>query len=659
MPRYGLPSDTNIAQDVTELCQYWQPQKEIYQEIQKHLRREHSVTAPDETSYEIRKVLLGRYRAHLNERLSRFLPVPRIRVLPDDLTSDSEAFASQLEKSIAEMRRQLSLTNDSWGLALTDVLTCEEGWELYEPYVSSAWPELIPGEDNKDSFTRMLGDTDAAREARMNYKRERPLPVTSRYVPLSSMLPIPDYNLYEAYEYGEQSLNSVLGNPLFSKEGRDAVRKAFGEGGRASLTKNVSIVYYCNCDTYGYYAVGTTDATSKEGIQPGVTTNGMTGTPILLHSYEHGIGENLYNPIMGAHGGWMGGGRDFIKGRVQALLDLETYLDTIASQAMTNLGETWWPTLVVARNIERPGSGIAMDPSEAELLDGLSRKTGHDINIYTGESITPLFEPKANPLFESLFQKFQQSFDMIGGSSSLYGIHQPGVETGYQEENMRTQSESQFARVESGIAKGAITGTIKALAIIRETGEDCVIRQPRRKNGRMTYEEYVIRPEDLKQMPLLDAQVRAPRPIDLPVQIRAFKEAVAPVNGPGTQAMSVRQARQNLLGDEHPDETALLVKAEEQEQQFWASDIPQQIMAQKLGLAQLSEIAGEVTDAANAAMQADPGMTSQLTAFVNNTAPVGASEGMGQGAGGGALGGQPQPEQAQGRAAQIQQDMAQ
>lgn len=657
MPRYGLPeSETHIQQDVDELCDYWLDQKDMYQKIQLHLARQHKIKAPGETLYEIRKLNLGRYRAHLNERLSRFMPVPTIRVVPDSNTSDDEAFASQLEKAIAELRRQLSLTNDSWGLALTDVLTAEEGWELYEPAVKSAWPELIPGEGGKDAFEREMGATEEAVQARKEYKARRPLPVTSRYVPLSNILAVPDHNLYEAYEFESRPLRSVLSNTLFDPKAREAVQKSFARGS-SGIKQEVTILNYCNCDTYAIYAIGTTDQSRSSNDPPTINMFGMTGKPILLHSYQHNIGENLYNPIFGAHGGWMGQGTEFIKGRINTLLDIETEMDTIFSQALTNLGETDWPTMVIAREMNRPGAGIMMDPSEAELVDGIKRRTGHDINIYTGESITPMFQGAANPRFESLWDKLNRQFDMTAGSATLFGIHQPGVETGYAEENLRTQSESQYARVENGIAKGAITGTIKALAICRETGEDLVIRKPVRKHGKSHYEEIVILNESIEVMPVLEAAVRAPRPIDLPVQLRAYQDAVTPVNGPGSQAMSERQARIALLGDEHPDDTMLMINAEQQEKLFWASEIPQQIMKEKFGLAQLSEVAQSVQDDATAAMEADPGMASQLAAYVNGVAPVGGGvEGRGQGYGGGLPEGQAQPEQAYGRGQQVMED---
>lgn len=655
MPRYGLPaSETDIQQDVDELCDYWLDQKDTYRKIQEHLARKHKVKAPGETLYDVRKLNLGRYRAHLNERLSRFMPVPRIRVIPDSNESDDEAFASRLEKGIAEMRRQLSLTNDSWGLALTDVLTAEEGWELYEPAIKSAWPELIPGEGGKDAFEREMGATEEARAARQAYKAQRPLPVTSRYVPLSNILAVPDHNLYEVYETESRPLRSVLSNTLFDAKAREAVRKSFSRG--PGIKQEVTILNYCNCDTYAIYAIGSTQKSLNDNTVPEINMFGITGVPILLHSYTHNIGENLYNPIFGAHGGWLGQGREFIQGRINTLLDLETELDTLFSQGLTNVGETFWPTMVVARTMDRPGSGILLDPSEAELVDGIKRRTGHDLNIFTGESVSPMFEAKANPLFESLWDKLNRQFDMIAGSSTLFGIHQPGVETGYAEENLRTQSESQYARQENGIGKGAITGTIKALAICRETGEDLVIRQPVRKNGRSRYDEIIIRSADIETMPVLDAAVRAPRPIDLPVQLRAYKDAVSPVNGPGSQAMSERQARISLLGDEHPDDTSLQIKAEEQEKLFWASEIPQQIMKEKFGLAQLSEVAQSVQDDATAAMEQDPGMASQLVAYVNGEAPVGPNEGMGQGTGGGLPANTPQPEQAYGREQQIMED---
>lgn len=658
MPRYGLPKDeTSIQQDIDELCDYWFDQKEMYQKIQLHLARQHKITQqPGETLYEIRKLNMGRYRAHLNERLSRFMPVPSIRVIPDSNTSDDEAFASQLEKGIAELRRQLSLTNDSWGLALTDVLTAEEGWELYEPAVKSAWPDLIPGEGGKDAFERTLGTTEEAVQARNEYKARRPLPVTSRYVPLSNILAVPDHNLYEAYEFESRPLRSVLSNSLFDAKARDTLQKSFARGS-SGIKQEVTLLNYSNCDTFAIYAIGATDQSRSSGQLPEINMFGITGKPILLHSYQHNIGENLYNPLFGAHGGWMGQGREFIKGRINTLLDLETALDTLLSQVLTNLGETFWPTMVIAREMNRPGAGIMLDPSEAELVDGIKRRTGHDINIYTGESISPMFEAKANPLLESAWDKINRQFDMTAGSASLFGIHQPGVETGYAEENLRTQSESQYARVESGIAKGAITGTIKALAICRETGEDLVIRKPVRKHGKSSYQEIIILNEAIEVMPVLEAAVRAPRPIDLPVQLRAYLDAVTPVNGPGSQAMSERQARIALLGDEHPDDTALMINAEQQEKLFWASEIPQQIMKEKFGLAQLSEVAQSVQDDATAAMEADPGMASQLAAYVNGNAPVGV-EGMGQGYGGGLPAGQAQPEQAYGRGQQVMEDNA-
>ena len=69
------------------------------------------------------------------------------------------------------------------------------------------------------------------------------------------------------------------------------------------------------------------------------------GEPVLLHAYEHNLGQSIYNTIAGRFGGWKSS-TNRIEGVAKGLLELNQAADEVFSQVITNVRAKYWPTLL-------------------------------------------------------------------------------------------------------------------------------------------------------------------------------------------------------------------------------------------------------------------------------------------------------------------------
>lgn len=691
-------SERELGQTLQDLREFHSDRNTIALTMREHVGMTNKIETPDVSRWEPKTLRMGEMRSFLNERLAQFRADRVVQVVPPSISPDDQAKATRLEKAISSALYWMRRTRDAWGMVLADVLLLEGGVERWEMTPQQAWPNLIPGDDLQDEYTRKYAaqlvniDPDSPefkkimgqiQDDKDEYKKSRPWPISNTYVPLEYWYPAHDGNdLDFGLEIEFRPLRSVVRNELFDSAARKRLQVVLGEN-KHNIKQEVTIVRYCDDEAYCYFALAPSrDNTHEQRTKPKDTKSDsrLDGDPLYLHGYEHMVGRPLYNEVMGAHGGWRSGDTTLIAGRIRAMLGLAQARDDLASQLMTNVRNTMWPNYVIKLNSRRPDA----TDSEEDGQDAISRNLGEDVVLYEDESINPLVEARPNPNFELANSEVKTQFRLIAGSTSLAGQHQEGVGTGYQENLLITRAESQFARVEQGMATGAGNGVLLMLQMIRAGKERVWVRARDRKfMGRSVYEDLYIDPEEhLSPLPELDVTVRAPRPIEWASVLQQARDALSDISGPNTALLSRQVVLTEMLGREHPDEDELQRRIEDQEDEVWASGTPTQLIQQFLNLNILQGSRPSPGTAAQQAALMDPNFAQQALAFVSGQPAPGApvqplgpdgqpiqqqapglpsqqmpqpenAPGIGQGAGGGLPMGAPQPNQTIGREQQI------
>jgi len=670
-----VPDPEEIAQSIPELFEIHATRNEWIEKMRAHTNGTNKVKVPsDPAPYTIMPIHMMSLRAAKNERLARFLLTPQYRVTAPGWSDPAQAFASNLERAIKEAMYWIRRKNDDFGRVISDVLTFEGGAMRWEPNTMAAWPQLMVDIDGEDDVTRRIkaegGDEKKQREGREEYKRALGNAslsnlFTRSYVPYECYYPYPGDD--EMIEIEFRSVRKIIDNKLFSEEARGRLRALVDEA-HVSLRSVAPIVRYCNKQIYAYYLVPDVFTQAKDtSLLRQLTDKFKTSPPqgmMLLYHYEHNAGMSLYTNYVGSEGGWTSGDNEDLIGKLRALEELNSARDSLASQEYTNLRNTMWPTMIVKQKMERP-----TQPLNDNDPRNISTKSSGNIYLYEGEEMAPMIQSSENPLLRGFKADIVEGLSKLTGAPGLFGMHQSGVEGGFQEATLMQQADSVFARTEANVATGAVNEGLVFLALIRAIGEKVWVRVPAKSaEGRKYFQTLCIDPALLYPMPVLDAIVKAPPAADQRQQLANYAAATADISGPGTSAVDRNTARENYMGIEQPDEMEARVKLQTVIDQVGPPRLAEEIGKKYnfLSVDQQKALANSVNVDPMAMMAGDPAMAAQMGAFANGMPPPGADPMMDpslmpnpagtQGMNGGLPMGMGQPEQTDGRIDQLMID---
>lgn len=547
---FKVPSELDIREIYNTVVETWKERNRFINDVREMLAGKNEIEAPKNTSYKIRTVHTHLLGAIANEKLSRYQHIPNIQIVPtvadEGDRNEARGISDRLENAtrVAMFEMERSGEGDSWGKCLADAIMLDMGVEKIERAPAAFWPELFK-EDEDGNPTHPYEDEDAID----NYKKGLGFPIRATYVPLERFLPIFEGSTaIETFEVEQRSLRSILRNSLF-KRGHEALGR-FSRGTDGGLGTLVTILHYCNQTHYAYFAVppGTT-GTSKWPM-PDMA---IGGPPILLHSYEHGLGRVIYNMVDGRFGGWRSS-ENKIENVIRAMMEINQRADEVMSQALTNVRATHWPTMIMTIDPQMRGTAAGGTVRKPTI------KEGEDIIMFKGEELRRTIEDNADPMVQWILEQFESRINTLGGSNALFGGREPGVDTGFHQNLQITQAEHLDEKLEQHISFGAaqratlMYSHIKVMDKEGGPGRVWVNRVEEDKAGK-TSQYLSIRAKDLSPMPVIDAQVRKPRPVDMSAAFRVAMQASDDRNGKGAlipdeQIKSEILGRQDIRGEE-------------------------------------------------------------------------------------------------------------
>ena len=606
-----LPTTEQLSQRLQFAFDYWRPRNDFIKDIRNTIEGNNPIVAPTTTQYKIRTMHTYLLAATINEKAARFVHQPRIQVIPEGIDPDARKTSSEMEKAIEIALFEMERLGDGdvWSRVVLDAILLDQGVERVERAQSAFWPELPKFEEDSD---------------RVKYKKEQGLPIRSLYVPLENFYPIYEGpNEVESFELETRSLRSVMRNPLFNS----GILAQWAADNKNPKTQ-VTIINYCNHQTFAYYALAPGGNVGSD-VWPKMTPDTMAGTPVLLHSYKHNLGETLYNTVAGRFGGWKTE-HNRVEGINKGMMELNQRADEILSQALTNVRARYWPSLVFKVDPEkRSPDGGAPKP--------LSVREGENITMFLGETLEPIFQTEHDEAVPWLFEKIQEQIGRLGGSPILFGGRQPGVETGYHQALQITQSEHLDDKIEQHLSFGAVKRATKILKHIKEMGEEVFVHYVEQVDGKKTGNYLSIKPNELSPLPRMDAQVRRPRPVDFAASLRTAREASDDRGGKGP-LLDDDTIRSTILNQSAPDEIEQKILIEKQKQNILESGLLDEIIKEKLNLKLVQKDRPQAD--LQTALASDPALMSALQQLNLNGAP--AAGGV-SGATGGAVGGVPLP----------------
>lgn len=596
-----LPSDDDIQESLQYAYEFWQPRNKFIEDVRMMLEGKNKIEAPADTSYKIKVLHTYSLASIINEKSARFTQLPVIQVIPRGEEDTDRADSSQLELALntamQEMERQSD--GDVWSRAVLDAISIDQGVERIERAPAAFWPEVVKMVDGKATLP-YEDELDMA--AIKVYKKQYGIPVRSVYVPLENIYPVYEgATPVENYEVEVRSLRDVMRNPLFA-----GARDKLGQytGAREGLRSKVTIIHYTNSIWHAYYAL-TPSVVGGDNVFdfPLLTTNNITsvGKPVFLHAYQHNLGEIPYNFIPGRFGGWKTSSNR-IEGVAKGLLELNAAADDVTSQVFTNIRAKYWPTLL--QKVDADQRGYSIGGSEPKQL---AIKEGQNLVIFSNESIEPLFQPVDDPMVGWFMGQINEQMGRLSGSPVVFGQNSPGVETGYHQSLQITQAEHLDEKIEQHLSIAAVRRAELILKHIKAMGlGEVYVHTTELINAQKTGKYYSINPDDLTPMPMMDAMVRPPRPVDYMASIRAAIEASSSREGKGP-LLSDDTIRQDLLNVQAPDIEERKILVEGEKSKLVASGVIGQKIMEALNLKLVANqvpTKGNGTAAAPAAQQA-------------------------------------------------------
>lgn len=646
----ALPDEDELAQRLTALIQFWHsPRNEFIDRVRKAISGENPIVLPKAEGYTpvaAHAHFIAAVAQHLQARFGDF---PRLAVLPLGAGISARKHAERMEAAINsafyEMGRRGDLTG--WSMAALDVAFLSEGVIRLDAAPSAFWPDLVPGADGKNRLEMAFEDDTAYRKASEAHKRKMGPPFRLEYVPLERFYPEPGRRANEAFEVSYVNLRSLITNPYFDTTELEGMDPKMGVASWA-LRQQVMLVRYSNLRQSAYYAsLGTTrDGAFFPAVEDYEQAQG--GMLIKLREMrEHGLNRLPYVRIPGRFGAWEKADNE-VEFVTNAMLEVSQTVDELYSQGITNVRRRYWGSLVAYYSPEYRSTdeGLPEPPNVDE---------GKSIALWADERLESVPGMENDPLFGFVFGASVQQLQLLGASPAIFGQHQPGVDNGYQHNLQISQAESLQAQLERGLAYGAIDMGTLLLEHVLDIGEVVPIQHHTKDRRDRKYAEYVdLDPKDLDPMPILDAQVVRPRPIDKVAALRAALDATTDRGDKGP-LLSDDTVRDEFLIVEDAQLENRKIKVEGAMNKAYASGVLNDKILAKLNLLMARGMAP--AGAPNMA-NADPALVDSLGLIAGESAQMGGIDpGVVQQTidrgnnGGGNVPGTPQPEQQVARAA--------
>lgn len=664
-----LPDPSTLRALFTRAIDMYRTRDEYITKFREALDGRNPVAVPQSMQYKAVAKHTYHLRAVVNEKTSRYRRIPEMKVVPLSVSKTAEREANKLEKAINVALDTIDLQSGGnvWWNVINDVHALDAGVERWERAPAAFWPELVVGEDGEDNFSRIYQDKDQYEKKKEDYIKNAGLPIRRVYVPLERFYPIVEgATIVEAFELEERSLRSVLAHPKWDT----AALRGYNTGTDGGMSQKVVILHYSNQRFHAYYALGPSQTNYYEWPRLMSTQSMALGQPMLLDSYEHGLGETVYNYVVGRGGGWINGA-SYMDGVMKAILELNQDADELHSQVSTYIRNVMWPTRVAY-----------YDPDARQMSDGTPPKPpvipeGGTIGMFKGEKIENIVQALPEfALAEWVYGTTKDRISELAGSPVLFGDRAPGVTTGYHQQLQISQAEHLDAMLEANLARGAVGGVVKFLKHLSALDEKVWVVARMKKGmgkGSRIYGEYTsIDPRKLDPIPQLAAKVRDPRPTDVLTGVQAVMQMTQIRPGHNTAFLPDDYAAETFLGIEDYDELELKRFEQDMRNQLLNNNqLITQTLGIRLGLALAQREGANITEdtvsgASPAFQQATQEMNqsgesaemggvspNNAAAMITGSAAPAPDSGMGgalQGVGGGMAPGNPQASQTAGRA---------
>lgn len=609
----GLPSEEDIADQLNAAIENWVGRNTMIQDVREMVAGQNSIAAPKSTQYIVRTGHTYMLAAVANEKSARFHSIPEIQVIPASTRREARTKSTKLEKALTVAFTEMERYGDGdvWSRVTMDAILLDEGVEKIEAAPAAFWPELF-----KETDDPMEAHPYQTKNARDEYKKARGIPVRSLYVPLESFFPVYDGpTMTESFELEYRSLRSVMSNPLFDRE----ALQSFYSAGRDAYKTVVPIIHYCNQDTYAYYACTPELMQGSKAKSKRPITSPYLTKPVLLYSYEHGLGRSIYNCVGGRFGGWKTS-NNRIEGTNRGLLELNQQLDNLYSQALTNIGAKYWPNLVQYVDPEQRAYSAGVTPKPITV------KAGEPLVMFKGEDLRPTFTPADDPMFIWAYDQIKDQIGRLGGSPVTFGMREPGVSTGFHHAQMITQAEHLDEKLEQHLAQGVINRAVLFFKQVNAIGETVWATKVEKDTSDMSKAEFIpVDPKDLVIIPQMAARVKKTRPIDFVAAIRTALDASSEREGKGP-LLDDDTIREELLGQSSPDTIETKLLQQSQKNRILNSGVIDRAIVQKIGLklavAGTPEVDSELASAADPALMEASAALQQRAAGMGGTDPA-------------------------------------
>lgn len=571
---YGLtlPDDDTLSARFRYLVNYWKNRNAFVNDVRRALNGMNKIEVPVSTQYQAKALHCYMLAALVQEKTSRYLPMFNVQVIPegDGVDPEARAKATRIEQAINvgnyEIERRAD--GDVWSRVVQDAVLLDEGVEILLDAPNPFWTELVTYEESAKMVKEYKADPSrfadrpppvleyeflGESDLRAEYKKQKGIPITRRYVPLEDFYPQYDGStLIEAFWVDERSLLSIRNNPLFANDpkGVETLKRLPAASPSGGIDQLLNVVTYVNNDWICYYLGNPVNNNSNRWPKVRGDLGQFAGGKLsYLYGYRHNIGRSLFNCVGGRFGGWKTSSNR-IEGVGKGLLELSQALDEILSQVFTNTGAKYWPNLNFELDPEQRGYGPGGTHPDAPKV-----KPGEPIVTFVGEKIHGIFEATEDPMTMWLWDQIQSSISKMGGSSILFGEKSPGVDTGYHQALQKTAAENLDEKIEQHASQGAVQDCTIWMLLAKKLNEELFMHYTETDANDKTRKlgKYIsLKPEDLTPLPRIDAQVRKPSPVDYIAALTAFEKATDDRQGKGP-ALSDDTARVEILGIEAPD----------------------------------------------------------------------------------------------------------
>lgn len=546
-----------------EFClDYWRDRNVYIDQIRMHVEGLNPIAVPKSKYYKAKILRAYSMTSIINEKQARYLVRPEAQVIVEDPTNSEEVTrSSEIERALRAISYEAERLGDGdvWDRILVDVHLLDEGVEkiLFNPVLH--WPELVAAE-RAQLTDAIKSPYEMGSKRREDYLKERGCAIESHYVPLENFLPIYDGNyLRMSYEVDVKTLYSCRKSPLFDTEMFDD----FAQDKHNGLETMVPIVHHCNDLFIAYYALPPGTPGWDVNNRMKIDVNNMTpGDLQLLYVFKHGLGFSAYNCVGGRFGGWKTQ-YNRIEAVNKGILQMSQATDELWSQIFTNIRAVDWPSMNFQVNPDLRGyTQGGTTPPAPEVTEG------EEIVTFIGEKIEPIVKPMDDAKVPWLMGEIRNQLGNLGGSSVLFGHRQPGVDTGYQNQQQISQAEHLDSKVEEHLQQGAIRHFTTIMQYAKVFGEPLYgyFMEPPNKTGKRTGRYVKLDPDELSPMPKIDTKVRKTRPMDFIAALRAGKEASDDRQGKGPQ-LSDYTIRTEILGRDAADLEKDLIRIETLENQ--------------------------------------------------------------------------------------------